>query len=592
MMLRAPSGALAGSSVAAAGRPRPIRAWRAQTRAVVAPEQVQAQEQAPCRVTGATIRDVQSMYQSLLFEYDYDVDPAWVEGTIPSDLVGTYVRNGPGLQVNTGKTQRHTFDGDGMILSFCFPGGEGGGAVRFKNKFVRTKGFVEEQAVGRPLFRTAFSRGAADGNPLFNPFDFNLKNCANTGVLAWAGKLLALYESGLPHELDPASLSTVGESTVGGQLETPVLAAHYRVTPRRNPGDAGDAGADWVAFSSNTGLGGTELIFYEFGEEAGGKLRHPPVRAPLPGVPMALVHDIAVSEDYYVVHVGPLEFSPGKFVTEYFTSRCAIAECLRYNPDKPSKVWLVPRPGGRAAGQEARVIEAPATFVFHHANAFQSTAEDGRQLLTLDTVAWDTISFEYNQYTLSPEYYRGGARSQLRRMVFDLTTNSLVSDGRLLRRCAEFPSVSPAAHGAPHRHVYACADIVDDDVHWGPAQSVVKVTVDPAAGQSGPAGPADAAVDSWSPGPRCIVNEPIFVPRQGATAEDDGYVLVTVHNAATGKGDLAILDARQLAAGPVATIHLPHLLPAGLHGSFSPEVFHEAGPADPKWAEPNAIRQI
>lgn len=34
-----------------------------------------------------------------------------MEGTIPSDLVGTYFRNGPGLQVNTGKTQRHTFDG-------------------------------------------------------------------------------------------------------------------------------------------------------------------------------------------------------------------------------------------------------------------------------------------------------------------------------------------------------------------------------------------------------------------------------------------------------------------------------------------------
>jgi all-trans-8'-apo-beta-carotenal 15,15'-oxygenase len=224
------------------------------------------------------------MYQSLLYEYDYEIDPAWVDGTIPSDLVGTYVRNGPGLQA----AKRHTFDGDGMVLSFSFPGGDGNGngkgsgGVRFKNKFVRTKGFVEEQAAGRPLFRTAFTRGAADGNPFFNPFDFNLKNCANTGVLNWGGRLLALYESGLPHELDPRTLETVGESTVGGQLETPVLAAHYRVVSR--PG----GGRDWVAFSANTGLGGTELIFYEFGEE-GGKLTHAPVRAPLPGTQMALV---------------------------------------------------------------------------------------------------------------------------------------------------------------------------------------------------------------------------------------------------------------------------------------------------------------
>jgi hypothetical protein len=50
------------------------------------------------------------------------------------------------------------------------------------------------QAAGQPVHRTAFTRGSADGNPLFNPFDFQLKNCANTGVLYWGGKLLALYE--------------------------------------------------------------------------------------------------------------------------------------------------------------------------------------------------------------------------------------------------------------------------------------------------------------------------------------------------------------------------------------------------------------
>ena len=44
------------------------------------------------------------------------------------------------------------------------------------------------------MHRTAFTRGAADGSLLFNPFDMQLKNVANTGVLHWANKLLALYE--------------------------------------------------------------------------------------------------------------------------------------------------------------------------------------------------------------------------------------------------------------------------------------------------------------------------------------------------------------------------------------------------------------
>ena len=49
-----------------------------------------------------------------------------------------------------------------------------------------------QQAAGKPLFRTAFSRGSADGSPLFNPFDLTMKNVANTGVLHWCAGEWAL----------------------------------------------------------------------------------------------------------------------------------------------------------------------------------------------------------------------------------------------------------------------------------------------------------------------------------------------------------------------------------------------------------------
>ena len=59
------------------------------------------------------------------------------------------------------------------------------------------------------------------------------------------------------------------------------------------------------------------------------------------------------------------------------------------------------------------------------------------------------------------------------------------------------------------------------------------------------------------------------MPRQEGAAEDDGWVLSLVYDGNTGTTDLVVLDAARISAGPVATVHLKHHLPFGLHGSWS-----------------------
>lgn len=82
-----------------------------------------------------------------------------VEGTIPAELSGTLLRNGPGLFEIGDKKVGQPFDGDGLVCTFAFKEGK----AFFRNKYVRTEGFVREQREQKPLYRSAFNKGLPDG---------------------------------------------------------------------------------------------------------------------------------------------------------------------------------------------------------------------------------------------------------------------------------------------------------------------------------------------------------------------------------------------------------------------------------------------
>ena len=54
-------------------------------------------------------------------------------------------------------------------------------------------------------------------------------------------------------------------------------------------------------------------------------------------------------------------------------------------------------------------------------------------------------------------------------------------------------------------------------------------------------------------------------------AEDDGWLMTYVTGMTARTADVVILPARDLAAGPVATIHIPHRVPIGFHGNWIPD---------------------
>ena len=71
-------------------------------------------------------------------------------------------------------------------------------------------------------------------------------------------------------------------------------------------------------------------------------------------------------------------------------------------------------------------------------------------------------------------------------------------------------------------------------------------------------------------GPNHMALEPVFVPRGGASDEDDGYVMAYVFDADRNASDVVVLAAQDFTGPPIAVIELPVRVPFGFHGGWSP----------------------
>lgn len=71
-------------------------------------------------------------------------------------------------------------------------------------------------------------------------------------------------------------------------------------------------------------------------------------------------------------------------------------------------------------------------------------------------------------------------------------------------------------------------------------------------------------------GPHSAPEEPLLIPRSPDAPEGDGWLISIVGRRAENRTDLVILNALDIAAGPVATIRIPFRLHEGFHGTWVP----------------------
>lgn len=471
---------------------------------------------------GDATRPYLGLATSLHKEYDY---PAKVEGTLPPQIRGTLYRNGPGLFDRGGQRKRNLLDGDGMVQAFTFTDA----GVRYRNRFVRTKKYLDEQAAGQYIYPSWSTQ--APGGFLANFLGTGLLNGqAGITVYPWRGKLYVFDECSLPYELDPVSLHTSGIARFGLPDGFTIYAAHAKFDP---------VTGEWVHFGVLYGPK-PKLHITIFGPD--GSLRF---HRMMPMPRNVYLHDWFVSQHHVVLSLHPMEIS----FWSVFLGRASLLDSLSWRPERGNLVIVLERRGAAAP----LLLETEARFMWHSLNAFN----DGEYIVA-DFVGYqnpdhfvgpDPVSSAVMQGRRGKNKYPGELRRYRIHMGSRKIREELLSVGGY-----EWPRVNELHRCYDYRFGYL-TKARPGDFFW-----TMVCRIDLRTGRT----------ETYDFGTGCYIMEPVFVPLPGRNyqpqGEEPGFLLAEGYDGETKRGFLAILRAENVGAGPIAIVHLEHHVPFSYHG--------------------------
>jgi 8'-apo-carotenoid 13,14-cleaving dioxygenase len=398
-----------------------------------------------------------------------------VTGSIPKDLNGRFLRNGPNPGADVNADKYHWFTGRGMVHGIRLNEGQ---AQWYHSRFVGGSG-------------------------------------ANTNVIGHGGRTMAIVESGgLPQDMS-YTLDSVGENTSIGTGFT----AHPKLDP-----DTGELHAicyDWAELRDHVRY----VVVDANGEWAD------ETEIPMNGMPM--IHDMSLTQNYVVIFDLPVTLS-------FMALGTGASFPFRWDNDHEPRIGLL-----RRDGVAADIIWCPIqpNYAYHPMNAYEDKAGN----VIIDICRYERM---FENDTLGPF---GDSLPRFDQWRINPNTRK-VSETTIDKRAQEFPRCHPDLNGKPYRYGYTVA-VAGTRPNYG-FPSIYKQDL-----QTGTA-------TEFSVGAGRHSAEPVFIPREGATAEDDGYLMTYVYDSAKNSSDLVILDAQDLARPALAQVHLPNRVPYGFHGNW------------------------
>ena len=436
-----------------------------------------------------------------------------LSGRVPEGFEGTLYRNGPtGLERN-GVRYQHWFDGDGMVQAYRV----GRDGIQHFARKVQTAKYLAEKEAGRFLFGGAGSRVPKPQRSRDN----DATNPANISVVPYEDRLLALWEAGSAHALDPKTLATQSAVTWSPETERMPFSAHPVVDADGSLWNFG--AAQWAGPSG-------VLILYRI-QPGQGLTRVAQVPLPFPGY----VHSFAATATKLVLYLSPNVFdreARGDYISAH-----------RWRPELGGRVLIV----DKNDFSRYRWVEAPAGFVFHIVGATDepdgSISFRASWYFTADLMNGEMSRYMWGQGEFVP------ARLTTVRVP---KSGSAKTDTHDL--VGEFPVVDPRIKiGGGHRVFMGCRS------GRSPWMNAV-----------GGCDTRTGRTDVFSFGADTLVEEHLFVPRDGVSNQHAGWLVGTHFDVKKQQTGLAIFDAERISEGPLVRASMGRAVPLGFHGWFWP----------------------
>jgi carotenoid cleavage dioxygenase-like enzyme len=445
--------------------------------------------------------------------FECDAPYLKIVGELPRELNGTLYRNGPNPQFEV--SGAHWFVGDGMLHAFHLENGRAG----YRNRWVRTPKWQAEHDAGRALFG-GFGQKLPDA-PISTIPDGGV---ANTNIIFHGGRLLALEEAHLPMEIEPGTLAALGPCNYGGGIKGP-FTAHPKIDP---------VTGEMMFFGYNAAGPFTPALSFGSVDASGVVTRFDRFEAPY----ASMVHDFVATEHHLLFPILPITGSMARAMS----GRPPYA----WEPEKGAYVGVMKRNG---SASDIVWFRAENCYVFHIMNAW----EDGGRIIA-DVMQCDEAPLFTHPDGSPTDPIK--SRARLCRWIFDLAGNSdrftqtYLDDIR-----GEFPRIDDRRAGLASNHGwYACAN--PDLPMFNAFSGIMHVS-----GKGSRLGHYQLPASD-------TISEPVFVPRTDDAPEGDGWLLAAVYRGCENRSDLAVFNATDIEAGPVALVHLAHRVPDGFHGNW------------------------